>query len=103
MERRIVPLREQYERESAALESLRGVNAKRLDVESISELLESLGEEVSSQLATADWDLKRSLVKLLIERVEIHRHEIRLVYKVPPNPFVLSPANRRKLQHWLSR
>lgn len=31
--------------------------------------------------------------------VEIHRDEVRLVYKVPPNPFVLSPDNRGLGQH----
>ncbi len=42
-------------------------------------------------------------MKLLIERIEIHRDEVRLVYKVPPNPFALSPDNRGLVQHWLSR
>ncbi len=103
LERRIVPLRERYNRENAALTSLQGSREESLDVESISALLQSLGNEVSTQLAVAGWDLKRDLVKLLIERVEIHPDEIRLVYKVPPNPFVLGPANRGPLQHWLSR
>lgn len=103
LERRIVPLRERYNRENAALTSLQGSREESLDVESISAMLKSLGNEVSTQLAVAEWGLKRDLVKLLIERVEIHPDEIRLVYKVPPNPFVLGPANRGPLQHWLSR
>ena len=47
------------------------------------ESLSQLGAEVESQLATADWTLQRSLVKLLIKRIEIHTNEIRIVYKVP--------------------
>ncbi|MCR9295978.1 MAG: hypothetical protein NXI32_24955, partial [bacterium] len=45
----------------------------------------------------------RDLLKLLVDRIEIHRDEVRLVYKVPQNPFVLSPASRGFLQHCLSR
>ncbi len=34
--------------------------------------------------------------------MEIHRDHVTIVYKVPQNPFVPGPANRGKLQHWLS-
>lgn len=102
-ETRIVPLRERYDRESSALESLSGSSESEADVESINELLKSLGEEVATQLSCADWELKRDLVKLLIDRVEVFHDEVRLVYKVPPNPFDQSLATRGFLQHWLQR
>ena len=66
------------------------------------ESLSQLGAEVESQLATADWTLQRSLVKLLIKRIEIHTNEIRIVYKVPQVPFFQSPDNRGILQHQVS-
>ncbi len=102
-EQRIGSLRERYAREHSALESLRGQANSALDIESASQVLASLSSSVASRLHEADWQLKRDLMKLLIERIEIHRPEIRLVYKVPQSPFALSPANRGFFQHCLSR
>ena len=103
-EQRIGPLRERHDREKAALASLRGRASTEVDMASASEVLASLSDTVGAQLADADFSLRRDLVKLLIERIEIHREEVRLVYKVPPNPFVQGPDNNRGfLQHWLSR
>ncbi|WP_442508423.1 recombinase family protein [Novipirellula sp. SH528] len=103
-EQRIGPLRERHDREKAALASLRGRASTEIDMASASEVLASLSDSVGEQLADAAFSLRRDLVKLLIERIEIHREEVRLVYKVPPNPFVQGPDNNRGfLQHWLSR
>lgn len=100
---RIGPLRERFSREQAALASLKGQASGDVDVDAASVSLSALADTVTTRLSDADWSLKRELMKLLIERIEIHRDEVRLVYKVPPNPFVLSPDNRGFLQHWLSR
>ena len=102
-EKRISPLRERYKREQIALASLKGHAANSLDVDAASVALTALADTVTTRLDDAHWSLKRELMKLLIERIEIHRDEVRLVYKVPPNPFALSPDNRGFLQHWLSR
>jgi site-specific DNA recombinase len=83
--------------------SLHGAAATEPGIDSASAALTSLAEVIATRLDDADWSLKRDLVKLLINRIELNREEIRLVYKVPPNPFVLSPDNRGFLQHWLSR
>ena len=102
-ELRIGPLRERHQREEAALGSISGHASNTMDIDSASAALSSLANSVATRLDAADWSLKRDLLKLLIERIEINRDEVRLVYKVPPNPFVLSPDNRGFLQHWLSR
>ncbi len=102
-EQRIGPLRERHDREASALDSLRGQASSGLDIDSASAALQSLASKVSKQLDQADWSLKRDLLKLLVDRIEIHRDEVRLVYKVPQNPFALSPASRGFLQHCLSR
>lgn len=102
-ENRIGPLRERYAREHAALESMHGHATSALDVESASAALALLANSISSRLHEADWSLKRDLMKLLIERIEIHRNEVRLVYKVPQAPFSLSPSNLGFFQHCLSR
>ena len=54
-------------------------------------------------LAEADFKLKRELLKILVNRVEIHPDEIRIVYRVPFRPFALSPDSRGILQQWLQR
>ena len=102
-EQRIGPLRERHERERSALDSLRGKTSNALGLEAATAALSSLSKSISAGLEEADWSLKRDLLKLLIDRIEIHRDEVRLVYKVPPNPFSLSPVNRGILQHWLWR
>jgi site-specific DNA recombinase len=38
----------------------------------------------------------------LIRRIEIHSDEVRLVYKVPQNPFDRRPASQGFLQHCLA-
>lgn len=102
-EKRIGPLRGRHERESSALDSLRGKTSNAFDLEAASAALSSLSKSISGGLEVADWSLKRDLLKLLIDRVEIHPEEVRLVFKVPQNPFSLGPDNRGILQHWLRR
>ena len=102
-EKRIGPLRERHERERSALDSLRGKTSNAFSLESATAALSSLSQSISGGLDAADWSLKRDLLKLLVDRVEIHREEVRLVFKVPPNPFSPGPDNRGTLQHWLWR
>jgi len=102
-ESRIGSLRTRHDRESAALASLRGELNEAIDIDSAERALRQLADDVSARLATADKPLKRQLLQLLIHQIEIHREEIRIVYKVLPPPFVKRPANRGVLQHWLRR
>ena len=99
---RIVPLRNEHDRELAALSSLRGKLHESDDTENVEEILDRLRADVGDRLATASVDLKRDLIKLLVRRIEIHKTEIRLVYKVPQNPFDRSPESRGFLQHCLA-
>ena len=101
-ESRIGSLRAQLDREAATLASLQGEHATNSDPSAISAALAALAETVNKNLATATFDLKRNLLKLLVQRIEICEEEIRIVYKVPPNPFHQSLDNRGNLQHWLS-
>ena len=100
-ETRITPLRDRHDREVSALAGLRGQLSNPSDASSARATLERLATQVGEQLETASDDLKRELAVLLIQRIEIHKEEIRLVYKVPTNPFVVSPDNRGELQHRL--
>lgn len=101
-EQRIVPLRSEHDRELAALSSLRGQLNEVDDGERAEQILSQLSEEVGDRLESASPELKRDILKLLIRRIEIHPNEIRLVYKVPQNPFDHAPASRGFLQHYLA-
>jgi site-specific DNA recombinase len=94
-------LRAQYRRESEALESLRGTVHEMQDEARIADRFTELAHQVEVSLANTDFALKRELLKLLIQRIEIHREEIRIVYKVPSRPFCRSPDNRGSAQHWV--
>jgi site-specific DNA recombinase len=100
-EARAANLRTQYRRESDALDSLRGTVHETQEESRITDSLSRLSHQVESGLDDADFNLKRELLKLLIHRIEIHKAEIRIVYKVPQRPFCQSPDNRGTAQHWL--
>ena len=102
-ESRITALRSHYIREQQALESLRGMAGDTTDEISAADALTRLSQQVAAGLDTAEFRLKRDLLKLLIHRIEIHQDEVRIVYKVPARPFYQGPDNRGSLQHWLQR
>ena len=101
-EARIVPLRSEHDRELLALSSLRGKLHDQDDATTAEEVLSQLSAEVGKGLETATAVLKRDIIKLLIRRIEIHSDEVRLVYKVPQNPFDRRPASQGFLQHCLA-
>lgn len=98
---RMTTLRAQYRREAEALESLQGANHKQSEEAWVANSLSRLSQQVASGLATAEFSLKRDLMKLLINRIEIHKEEIRIVYRVPSRPFLQGPDKRGQLQHWV--
>lgn len=101
-ESRIGSLRDQHDREAATLVSLRGDQLSSSGTDTAVAQFREFASEIEHSLSTASESFKRELLRVLIERIEICRNEIRIVYKVPPNPFVPSPANRGFFQHWLS-
>ena len=101
-EQRIVRLRSEHDRELAALLSLRGKLHQSDDATTAEQVLSQLSTEVGAQLGSASVELKRNIIKLLVRRIEIHADEIRLVYKVPQNPFEPGLASRGFLQHYLA-
>jgi len=93
-ESRIGGLRSQHDREAAALASLQCDHSATSDPVAAGVALSALAAEVKEKLSTASYELKRNLLTLLIKRIEICLDEVRIVYKVPSNPFVRSPGNR---------
>jgi site-specific DNA recombinase len=101
-ESRIGAFRSQHDREAAALASLRGEQADASDFANAASAFSLLASQVEHNLETASFELKREILTLLVKRIELCHDEIRIVYKIPTNPFVPSPGNRGFFQHWLS-
>ena len=47
--------------------------------------LEEFGEQVKVNLADADWQTQRELIRMLVKRVEIGKEEIKVVFRIPPD------------------
>jgi site-specific DNA recombinase len=82
----------QYEREVADANELRIV----------AEQFEGFAQQIAIGLDHADFDTKRKLIRLLVKHIEVDEDEIRIVYKVQPRPFAVSPV-RGNVQDWLKR
>jgi site-specific DNA recombinase len=61
---------------------------------------EQFATQVKTGLTDADFPLKRRILNLLIQRIDVGEEAIQIIYKVQPHPFVPSP-NRGDLQHRL--
>jgi len=91
--KRTALLRTTKERLSYDLMQLQQLQHMTQNYEAAESTLANLLEQVQTGLESADWELKRTLVKLLVKQIEVHEAEIRIVFKVPPVPFFLPPGN----------
>jgi site-specific DNA recombinase len=48
--------------------------------------LEEFHEKVKTELAEADWQMRRDLIRTLVKRVEIGKDEVKVVFRIPPDP-----------------
>jgi len=81
----------QYQQEIDAQENLRLVVGQ----------FQTFAEHIATGLQETDLAARRQLLRLLIKRIEVDIDEVRIVYKVQPYPFAISPASRGFLQHCL--
>jgi len=63
--------------------------------------LEDFAAQVEEGLETADWLARREIIRTLVSRVEIDHTQVNVVFRIPPDPFVVSPdsLDRGVLQH----
>src|SRR5262249_8220240 len=54
--------------------------------------------KVQRNLATADWALKRDIIRALVRRVEIDKEEVTVVFRVGPDPY-RQPPEKKSSQH----
>jgi site-specific DNA recombinase len=69
----------------AAAEELRGAVSQ----------VEAFARRVQQGLAEASWQARREIIRALVKRVEVNEEEVRVIYKVPPHPFVEGPERGR--------
>lgn len=63
---------------------------------------EEFAEQVNESLTQANWTQRREILRALVKRVEVDNETVRIVYKVPPRPFVKGPEGGL-LQHCWGR
>src|SRR5262249_49761372 len=83
-------------------ETARDQETEGQQLEAVIGHLEGFAQQVTCQLRDADWGTRREILRALVKQVEIGEEAIRVVYKVPPHPFVEAPAGGR-LQDRLGR
>jgi site-specific DNA recombinase len=60
--------------------------------------LEEFVTKVQRNLATADWEMKREVIRALVRRVEIDKQEVTVVFRVGPDPYK-HPPEKQSSQH----
>ena len=53
--------------------------------------LEDFAGQVKEGLATADWHTRRELIRTMVQRVEIGKDDVNVVFRIPPVPFESGP------------
>jgi site-specific DNA recombinase len=97
-ESRISRAKERLDREQREYAELERDATGQEELRLVISHFQMFADQVASGLEGTDAATRRSILKLLIKRIEVDMDEIRIVYKVEPRPFVLSPA-RGDLQH----
>jgi site-specific DNA recombinase len=72
--------------------------ARQAELRLVIARLEDFAVKVNDGLAEADWLTKRELIRTLVKRVEIGKEEVKVVFRVMPDPFDSSP-DQGSLQH----
>jgi site-specific DNA recombinase len=62
--------------------------------------LEEFVTKVQRNLATADWEMKREIIRALVRRVEIDKQEVTVVFRVGTDPYERSPEEKSSQHCW---
>ena len=62
--------------------------------------LEEFVTKVQRNLATADWEMKRELIRALVRRVEIDQQEVTVVFRVGPDSYGPRPEKKSSQHCW---
>ena len=64
--------------------------------------MKEFADKVNNNLEEADWMTQREIIRSLVKQIEVGEESVRVVYRVPPPPFVQAPEKGR-LQYCLRR
>jgi site-specific DNA recombinase len=56
--------------------------------------LEAFAEQLQTGLEQCEWEARRAIVRALVKRIVFEEHDVRVVYKVSPDPFEAEPQGR---------
>jgi site-specific DNA recombinase len=101
-EPRIQRLRERLGALEEQEKQLQSELAQQVELRLVITRLENFAEQVQGGLGEADWLTRRELIRTLVQRVEIGKEEINIVFRVMPDSFEPGPE-RGSLQHCWGR
>jgi site-specific DNA recombinase len=84
-EPRITRLRQRLTELEQKAQNLQDQEQLQIELQTAINRLEEFGEQVKANLAEADWQMRRELIRVLVKRVEIGKEEIKVVFRVPPD------------------
>jgi site-specific DNA recombinase len=94
-EPRLRRAKERLEKLEAEAATLVAAEAEEQQVEAVLDQLQAFTRQVGEGLQEASWQTRREVIRALVKRVEVDTEEVRVVYKVPPHPFVEGPQGGR--------
>lgn len=91
-------VKDRLSREERAYADQRQADAQSQENQTLLADFEQIASQLRERIEQADFTTKRTILSLLIKRIEIAAEQIHIVYKVQPRPFAPSPT-RGCLQH----
>ena len=100
-EPRVLAAKERLARDERALQELQQASVNDEELRLVIGQFDAFAAQIRASLDQADFTTKRSLLRLLIKRIEVANEEVRIVYKVSLRPFISSPTSGGFLQDCL--
>jgi site-specific DNA recombinase len=91
LEPRLQAAKERLGKLEAEAQTLAAQQAQQTELRLALNRLQDFADQVKKGLKRADWETRREVICALVKRVEIKDHEVRIVYRVAPVPFVECP------------
>src|SRR5579862_1619311 len=100
-EPRISAAKQRLARDEAALQRHQQDSIDEEELRLVIGQFDAFAAQMRANLENADWSTQRQLLRLLIKRIEVTDHDVRIIYKVSLHPFVDSPFGGGFLQDCL--
>ncbi|MDX9818090.1 MAG: hypothetical protein RBT16_04205 [Desulfococcus multivorans] len=77
-------------------------DSRQKELKLVISCMNEFADKVTHNLEEADWMTRREIIRSLVKQIEVGEESVRVVYRVPPPPFVQTPEQGR-LQECLRR